>query len=138
MDERIKKPKNQREAFAERVFEIVATIPYGRVTTYGRIAAAMGAPRSARIVGWSLHNGPATLPYHRIVNHVGYLSGGWGFGHPDVMRKLLEDEGVPFIAEHQVDLAKCVWEPASDAVFLSTSPDEMDDLDAILGFKDTD
>ena len=54
------------------------------------------------------------------------------------MRALLEAEGVPFIEEHRVDLSKCVWEPGSETVFLSASPDEMDDLDAIIGFKDTD
>ena len=130
--------KQPVESFAERVFAIVAQIPSGRVTTYGRIAAALGAPRSARMVGWAVHDGPEGLPFHRVVNRTGFLSAGWAFGHPDRMQALLEAEGVLFSKEHQVDLAKCSWEPNSDAVFLSASPDEMDDLDAILGFKDTD
>jgi methylated-DNA-protein-cysteine methyltransferase-like protein len=130
--------KKQTETFAERVFAIVAQIPYGRVTTYGRIAAALGKPRNARMVGWAVHDGPEGLPFHRVINRVGFLSAGWAFGHPDRMRALLVAEGVPFIEEYRVDLAKCVWEPGSETVFLSASPDEMDDLDAILGFKDTD
>lgn len=101
--------------FAEKVYAIVAQIPYGRVTTYGRIAEAIGARRSARMVGWvlnSVHEG-ADLPCHRVVNRTGLLSGGWHFGHPDVMRNLLLDEGVPFRDEHQVDLSRCVWDPDS-------------------------
>jgi len=133
-----KPAKESRERFAERVFAIVAEIPYGRVTTYGRIAAALGAPRSARMVGWAVHDGPDGLPFHRVINHIGFLSAGWAFGHPDRMRALLVAEGVPFIEEYRVDLSKCLWTPDSEAVFLSASPDEMDDLDAILGFKDTD
>jgi methylated-DNA-protein-cysteine methyltransferase related protein len=138
MDERSDQTGKSTETFAERVFAIVAEIPRGRVTTYGRIAAALGTPRNARMVGWAVHDGPEGLPFHRVVNRIGFLSAGWAFGHPDRMRALLEAEGVPFIEEHRVDLAKCVWEPGSETVFLSASPDEMDDLDAIIGFKDTD
>jgi len=131
-------PRMPVESFPDRVFAIVAQIPFGQVTTYGRIAAALGRPRLPHVVGWAVHDGPAGLPFHRVVNKVGFLSGGWKFGHPDRMQAMLEAEGVPFLAVHQVDLAKCVWEPMSVAVFLSASPDEMDDLDAIFGFKDTD
>jgi methylated-DNA-protein-cysteine methyltransferase related protein len=138
MDQSGEQAEKPVESFPERVFAIVAQIPYGRVTTYGRIAAALGKPRNARMVGWALHEAPEGLPYHRVINRVGFLSAGMAFGHADQTRALLEAEGVPFIEEYRVDLAKCVWQPDSETVFLSTSPDEMDDLDAILGFKDTD
>ena len=138
MDDFDTAPTSKRKTFAERVYAIVADIPPGRVTTYGRIAAALGEPRSARIVGWALRSGPDGLPYHRVVNRTGFLSGGRAFGHPDRMRTLLESEGAPFAEEHRVDLASCVWEPEFETVFPSASPDEMDDLDAIFGFKDTD
>lgn len=104
--------------FAAKVYDIVARIPPGRVTTYGRIARAIGDPRGARMVGWALmypESDPEgrELPCHRVVNRVGELSGGWHFGHPDVMRGLLLAEGVPFTAEYRVDLERCVWEPWS-------------------------
>jgi methylated-DNA-protein-cysteine methyltransferase-like protein len=38
----------RQPTFAEQVYAIVAQIPAGRVTTYGWIARALGAPRSAR------------------------------------------------------------------------------------------
>jgi methylated-DNA-protein-cysteine methyltransferase-like protein len=128
-------PKQAR--FAERVFEIVARIPRGRVTTYGRIAAALGAPRSARMVGWAVHEGRDGLPFHRIVNRDGVLTGGWSFGHPDRMKALLAAEGVSFVDEYRVDLAACLWAPdGEDGLIFSTSPDEMDDLDAVFGLED--
>ena len=102
--------------FVERVYAVVASIPHGRVTTYGRIARALGAPRSARMVGWALTRTPPEmrLPAHRVVNRVGFLSGGEHFGHPDVMRDLLMDEGVPFVDEYTVDLAEVVWDPVDE------------------------
>lgn len=102
--------------FVERVYAVVERIPYGRVTTYGRIARALGTPRSARMVGWALHRTPPErhLPAHRVVNRAGFLSGALHFGHPDRMRILLEDEGVPFIGEDTVDLQTVLWDPADE------------------------
>lgn len=102
--------------FMKRVIQVIRLIPEGRVTTYGLIARALGHPRSARMVGWAALRLPAghNLPTHRLVNRVGYLSGGWHFGHPHVMRDLLNDENVPFVDEFQVDLTACVWDPADD------------------------
>lgn len=102
--------------FPQRVYAVVERIPYGRVTTYGLIARALGAPRGARMVGWALrHVDPADdLPCHRVVNRIGVLSGGWHFGHPDVMRDRLLAESVPFRDELQVDIAMCLWDPSDD------------------------
>jgi methylated-DNA-protein-cysteine methyltransferase related protein len=105
--------------FNARVYAIVARIPPGRVTTYGAIARSLGSPRAARIVGGALaRSDDDALPCHRVVNREGALTGGWGFGHPEVMRSLLRDEGVPFLSEDQVDLTAIFWDPADD-----TGPD---------------
>ncbi|MDQ3692018.1 MAG: MGMT family protein [Chloroflexota bacterium] len=113
--------------FLRRVYAIVARIPSGRVTTYGRIARALGEPRSARMVGWALLNvdDDLDLPCHRVVNRIGFLSGGWHFGHPDIMRGLLLDEGVPFKGEYEVDLDRCVWDPWLDEPETEWSPAEV-------------
>ena len=99
--------------FFTRVFAVVASIPRGRVTTYGAIARALGTPRAARSVGWALSLAPGedALPCHRVVDRNGFLSGGWHWGHPDVMAGLLSDEGVPFLETYRVDLAACLWLP---------------------------
>lgn len=103
-------------SFPQRVALVVSRIPQGRVTTYGRIAATLGSPRSARMVGWAMSGmgGRHDLPAHRVVNRVGYLSGAEAFGHPEIMRDLLLEEGIPFRAEWEVDLQDCVWDPADD------------------------
>ena len=102
-----------RPPFFARVFALVSRIPAGRVTTYGAIARALGTPRAARSVGWALSLAPDedALPCHRVVDRNGYLSGGWHWGHPDVMAGMLSDEGVPFIETYRVDLRACLWLP---------------------------
>lgn len=83
-------------SFRDRVLEIVSSIRPGRVSTYGRIAAAAGHPRAARIVGHVLHNNPepGVIPCHRVVNREGRLSGSFAFGGLDAQQRLLESEGV--------------------------------------------
>ena len=105
-----------RATFPARVFAIVARIPYGRVTTYGWIARAIGEPRSARMVGWALHgtHGGLDLPCHRVINRNGELTGRWHWGDPNLMRALLEEEGVEFDALERVDLKRFGWYPEED------------------------
>lgn len=107
------------------VLEVVARIPPGRVTTYGRISRALGFPRRARHVGMALARSAEAgdFPCHRVVNRDGELSGGWAFGHPEVMRQLLDEEAVPFVSELRVDLDACLWEPP-DLSWLLRSPGE--------------
>lgn len=104
----------------DRIFAVVSAIPRGKVTTYGAIARAIGVPRGARAVGWALHQAGSDLPCHRVVNRVGFLSGGWHFGHPDIMADRLAAEGVPFVAPYQVDIASALWIPDLDDAFEPT------------------
>ena len=115
--------------FTNRVYDLVARIPYGRVTTYGALARALGEPRSARMVGWAVNAPPPELglPCHRVVNRIGFLSGGWHFGHPDVMRDALLEEGVTFVDEYQVDLKRHFWDPD----LASASADVVDVLEDV-------
>lgn len=101
------------QGFRQAALAVVARIPRGKVTTYGRIAEAIGHPRRARQVGVALANasGAGDYPCHRVVNRDGYLSGGWAFGHPEIMRQLLDEEEVLFVGPMQVDLGSCLWEP---------------------------
>lgn len=45
------KPVNESDFF-DRVWDVVAQIPYGRVTTYGHIAEHLGTRSASRAVGW--------------------------------------------------------------------------------------
>lgn len=102
-----------RQDFFQRVHAVVAEIPYGKVTTYGHIAAHLGMKRSARTVGWALQAAVGTdLPCHRVVNRFGALSGKVHFGGPYVMEDLLRSEGVTFTEDDCVDLTQHLWVPA--------------------------
>jgi methylated-DNA-protein-cysteine methyltransferase-like protein len=54
----------------ERVRELVASIPAGRVSTYGDIAAAAELS-SPRIVGWIMRTDSSDLPWHRVITASG-------------------------------------------------------------------
>ena len=89
--------KTQKNDFFDRVLEIVAQIPYGKVTTYGAIAEVCGVKSAARTVGWALNSASESgLPCHRVVNRFGALSGKVHFGSPTIMHELLESEGIEF------------------------------------------
>ena len=79
--------------FAQHVLEELARVPYGQTTTYGRLAAKVGAPRAARAVGTVMNRNPIpiVLPCHRVVGANGSLTG-YG-GGLDVKEKLLRLEG---------------------------------------------
>jgi methylated-DNA-protein-cysteine methyltransferase-like protein len=68
------------------------------------------------MVGWAMSSCPPDVSEvaHRVVNRFGELSGGWSWGHPEIMRALLEDEGVSFVEEFRVDLARHFWDPQED------------------------
>lgn len=58
------------DAQIERVRALVATIPAGRVATYGDIAAAAELS-SPRIVGWIMRTDSSDLPWHRVITASG-------------------------------------------------------------------
>jgi len=82
--------------FRETVWRLVRRIPRGRVATYGQIAALLGRPRSARAVGGALRRCPADLPWHRVVNAQGGISGRERMSSMLTQRIRLEAEGVAF------------------------------------------
>lgn len=79
----------------QKVYELTARIPPGRVTTYGQIAVYLGNPRLSRIVGCALHAAPEGLPCHRVVGRDGHLSDAFQPLGRDSHRMLLEMEGCP-------------------------------------------
>ncbi|GIV57440.1 MAG: 6-O-methylguanine DNA methyltransferase [Rhodothermaceae bacterium] len=104
---------NGGEDFFHRVWAVVERIPEGCVTTYGHIAAFLGARSAARTVGWALKAAAGTaLPCHRVVNRLGALTGRMHFGSPHIMEDLLRNEGVTFTEDGRVDLEKHLWDPA--------------------------
>jgi methylated-DNA-protein-cysteine methyltransferase-like protein len=103
--------------FRENVYELVATIPAGKVMTYGDIAGFCGHAYAARIVGGLAHFGPPDLPWQRVVNRFGGLAAGYPGGRVAHKRDL-EDEGVlvnnEFIIE---DFGERRWQPDQTRLF---------------------
>ena len=107
-----KKTKPDREDFFDRVYKVVAQIPFGMVTTYGAIAEACGIKSSARTVGWALNGAKDSgLPCHRVVNRYGALTGKMHFGSSELMADLLRAEGIEFDEDGCVLMEKYFWKP---------------------------
>lgn len=92
----------------EKIYEVVKTIPCGKVATYGQVALLAGNPRWARVVGYALHNNPdpKSIPCHRVVNREGRVAPGYAFGGSVIQQELLEKEGIVFEDDGHIDLEK--------------------------------
>ena len=92
----------------EKIYEVVKSIPEGKVATYGQVALLAGNPRWARVVGYALHVNPepGIIPCHRVVNREGKVAPGFAFGGEGVQRQLLESEGIVFETDGRIDLSK--------------------------------
>lgn len=96
----------------DMIYQVVATIPRGRVASYGQVAALAGLPRHARMVGRALREMPSTfdLPWHRVVNHQGAISPRGRSQSERDQRTLLEAEGVTFTGG-RVRMTLHQWDP---------------------------
>ncbi len=68
---------DQGSSFQRRVWRALLDIPYGELTTYGEIAAALGKPGAARAVGGAVGANPipVIVPCHRVVGADRSLTG---------------------------------------------------------------
>ena len=93
--------------FYQEIYELLKTIPKGKVTTYGDIAMALGRARASRVVGYALHVNPdpENIPCYKVVNREGCLAPSFVFGGLDAQKALLESEGIE-VVDSKVDLDK--------------------------------
>lgn len=98
--------------FSKRVKDVINQIPYGKVATYGQVAAIAGNHRAARQVAWVLHSSSESdnLPWHRVINRSGRISLLPGNGFEE-QKALLEQEGVVFDQNGRIDLEYFLWSP---------------------------
>jgi methylated-DNA-protein-cysteine methyltransferase-like protein len=103
----------KNDNFFQRVYAVARQIPYGKVTSYGAIAKALGAARSARMVGWAMNSSHnmEDIPAHRVVNRKGLLTGKHHFDGTNLMQQLLESEGIKIVDNQILDLENHFWEP---------------------------
>lgn len=107
----------EKKAFRQAVYDVVRTVPRGRVTTYGAIAKAIGYPLHSRMVGRMMaecESFETGLPAHRVVNSSGCLSGKRAFGIVDEMQQLLASEGVVVENDKIKQWKKVFWNPLEE------------------------
>lgn len=104
-----------------KIYEIVRTIPKGKVMTYGQVAQIAGDKHLARVVGNVMHKNPVpfwqlarevgfaskepgiewkdfeAVPCHRVVNSSGNMGANFGMGGPEVQAKMLRAEGIEVV-----------------------------------------
>lgn len=104
-------PTTSDDQARERIWQVVHSIPRGKVTSYGRVAALAGLPRAARLVGRVLAQLPkdSKLPWFRVINASGRISFPEGSAAWQRQRAHLIDEGV-VIRGSRIDIKTCGWE----------------------------
>ncbi len=100
-------------SFSEQVYRALASVPCGKVVSYGQIAYLLGRPRAARAVGWAMRRCPDTLPWHRVVREDGSIAGG---GYAGERRERLIREGVLSPEDDRVDMLRFRFVPSCDLV----------------------
>ncbi|NQX87765.1 MAG: methylated-DNA--[protein]-cysteine S-methyltransferase [Halioglobus sp.] len=94
-----------------RIWQIVATIPQGKVATYGSVAEKAGMGRAARRIGHALRDLPldTRIPWHRVVNAQGRIALPAGSSRHQAQRQRLEKEGISFGRHERIDLKQFGW-----------------------------
>ena len=107
---------DSKKYFFQKVYKVVKLIPPGRVSTYGLIARYLGTKSSSRVVGYAMnasHSNPA-IPAHRVVNRLGILTGKHHFAGSNLMRNLLESEGITVKNDQVINFKNLVWDPSKE------------------------
>jgi methylated-DNA-protein-cysteine methyltransferase related protein len=111
----MKTPENNNLEIYEAIYEVVRSIPKGRVTCYGAIAKAIGLKSGARMVARAMSHDKNVKPpvpaqrVVRVVNSSGVLSGDNGY-----RKKLLEAEGVHVHNNKVADFKTVFWDPLTE------------------------
>jgi methylated-DNA-protein-cysteine methyltransferase-like protein len=97
----------------ERIWLVVASIPAGRVCSYGDVARLAGLPGAARRVGRALRALPAgsRVPWHRVVGAGGRLSLPLATRAGREQRRRLGEEGIVVSDSGRLPFAACRWQP---------------------------
>ena len=97
---------------AEKIWQVVAAIPKGKVATYGQVADLAGLPRGARLVGRTMSQLPkdSKLPWFRVLNSRGELSFPRNSASWRRQRDKLAEDGVVLI-KGKLSLKVYRWEP---------------------------
>lgn len=107
-------PRGQNLYF--KIYTVVRKIPRGQVATYGQVAALIGRPRGAQMVGWALRALPekTNVPWQRVINKAGMISIENLDNPKERQAELLKQEGIDVVVRdgnYFIDLKKFGWMP---------------------------
>ena len=105
---------DDRNAYSD-LYDLIALIPRGAVTTYGRLAQMTPVPSGARGVGGALAALPQDrddVPWWRVVSASGAIT---NIANAAEQRARLESDRVRFTSGGRVDLARHLWDGPVDA-----------------------
>lgn len=90
--------------FSKAVSDVVQSIPYGHIMSYGDVAAKVGKPGAARAVGRVMASNPLPIliPCHRVVSSNGLMTGYSAEGGVRKKEVLLKMEGLSFAKNHRI------------------------------------
>jgi len=109
--------QTNKNSLYDAIYDVVRCVPAGRVTSYGAVAAAIGAASGARVVGYAMnhcHGVTPVVPAHRVVNRNGLLTGKHHFSPPGLMQQLLEQEGVAVKDDKVLSFGQLFWDPMKE------------------------
>ena len=77
MQKQIAKNKNSIKIsnFEKKVYSVCKKIPLGKLSTYKKVATAIGNPKASRAVGNALNKNPLSpnVPCHRVIRSDGFV-----------------------------------------------------------------
>ena len=102
-DKNISKRSSTNTINSEDVYNMLLTIPKGKVSTYGDLAKALGNPSASRHVGriLSKNPNPIKVPCHRVIMSNGKI-GGYALG-TQMKKELLQNEGIIFADDYRLN-----------------------------------
>src|ERR1700733_12714267 len=107
------KEEKIKNSIYDAIYDVVRSVPKGRVTSYGAVAAAIGAASGARVVGYAMNMCEGVkpkVPARRVVNRNGLLTGNHHFSPPEKMQQMLQKEGVKVKDDQVVDFDSLFWD----------------------------
>jgi methylated-DNA-protein-cysteine methyltransferase-like protein len=90
--------QNPKQQHLQAIYLALASVPAGRVVTYGQLAAMAGLARAARLAGRALRDLPegTELPWHRVINAQGRISLPEDSSSYQEQKRRLAMEGIQF------------------------------------------
>lgn len=91
----------------DELWDVVRSIPPGRVMSYGEVGSLLRPPVGGRTVGRWMAHAPEGVPWWRVVAKTGHLPiSKRGPGFATTQEQLLRQEGTPFVESGKVDMSR--------------------------------